>query len=206
MARRIGGAGGGSDKGGGGTVLLAVGVALALGAGGASVAGSTATSGASSGARSGSRVDNRTSQALETRLTSRGIRLTSRITDDDADCVAHSYGQVQDFLRRSPCTALHRAQFELRDRNGDVVLLAVSWVEMSSEAAAGSLRELLDTEGTGNIIELSRERGRYRTIRYGGDAYASSRDGTVVATAQAEPIARRTSGLVLTTIVNEAVQ
>jgi len=94
----------------------------------------------------------------------------------------------------------------LRDRNGDVVLLAVSWVEMSSEAAAGSLRELLDTEGTGNIIELSRERGRYRTIRYGGDAYASSRGGTVVATAQAEPIARRTSGLVLTTIVNEAVQ
>jgi hypothetical protein len=42
----------------------------------------------------------------------------------------------------------------------------VSWVEMPDEAGARALKQLVDGNGTGNVTELSRERGRYRTVRY----------------------------------------
>lgn len=58
--------------------------------------------------------------------------------------------------------------------------------------------QLLDADGTGDITELTRERGRYRSVRYTGEAYASGRDGTVLVNAQAQPVARGRAGLVLT--------
>lgn len=113
---------------------------------------------------------------------------------------------MQEFLRERPCVALRRAQFEVRLPAGDIVLVAVSWVEMPDEGGARDLHRLVDGDGTGNVTELSRERGRYRAVRYTGDVYASERDGTVVVNAQAEPVARRASGLALTALVNEAVR
>ncbi|WP_322769241.1 hypothetical protein [Frankia sp. Cr1] len=71
---------------------------------------------------------------------------------------------------------------------------------------ARAYKQLVDASGTGNITELSREDGHYRTVRYTGYRYASRRDGTVVANAQAEPVARGWTGLALTSIVNEAVR
>jgi hypothetical protein len=212
--RRVGGPGGGSDPGkkGGGGLLLAIGVAVAVSAGGVTAVGSSVASGTSasaasaSGARGNSRVSSRDSAAAEARLARQGVRVTARVTDDATDCVAHSYGQVQQFFRERPCAGLHRAQFELRDRNGDVVLVPVSWVEMPDEAGARALKQLVDGHGTGNVTELSRERGRYRTVRYTGGAYTSRRDGTVVVNAQAQPVARGWAGLALTSIVTNAVQ
>lgn len=213
MKRRIGGAGGGSDKGGGGgkgagTFLLAAGLALALGVGGTATIGTGALGSGtgSSASRGGSKVGTRNSDAVELRLAGQGIRLRARLTDDDGDCAAHAYGQVEAFLRANPCVGLHRALFELRDRNGDVVLLAIAWVEMPDESSARELHRLLDSDGSGNVTELSRERGRYRTVRYTGDFYASRRDGTVVGNAQAQPVARGPVGLALTSIATEAVR
>jgi len=215
LARRIGGKGGGSDKGtGGGTSLaIALGIALLASAGGATAIGnatsasgaSVATSG-SSGTRSGSRVSAKNSDAAQARIVRQGVRLSAKVTDDSADCVTNSYGQLQDFFRRSPCTALHRAYFELRDQQSDAAIVAVSWVEMPDESSAQALKQLMDTSGTGNVTELSREQGRYRTVRYTGDAYASRRDGPVVINAQAEPVARGWSGLALTSIATDVAQ
>lgn len=217
MARRIGGDGGGSDKGdkgsGAGTVLLAAGVAVVLGAGGttavsAGVLGSEASASVrvSSGARGQSKVNRKNSEAVKVKLSSRGIRLNEPLTDDADDCVEHSYGRVREFFRDNPCVGLHRALFELRDRNGDVVLLAVSWVDMPDESYARSLHQLLDRDGTGNVTELSRERGRYRSVRFTGDFYASHRDGSVVVNAQAQPVARGSVGLALTSILTDVVR
>ena len=58
----------------------------------------------------------------------------------------------------------------------------------------------------GNVTELSRERGKYWSVPYTGDAYASRRDGTVVVNAQAQPVARGWEGLALTSIATNAVQ
>jgi hypothetical protein len=74
---------------------------------------------------------------------------------------------------------------------------------MTDETDARALQRLLDTHGTGNLLELSREQGRYRTLRSTGDFYASRRDGTVVSNAQAQPVARGASGLALTSIVTD---
>jgi hypothetical protein len=211
VARRIGGAGGGSDPGNKGSgVVVAISVALVISAGGASVgatASSSSASGGSGGAsRSSMRASSQDSAAAQARLASRGVRITARLTDDSNDCAGHSYGQVQQFFRDHPCTKLHRAQFEVRDSKGDVVLVPVAWVAMPTDDDAEALKQLLDQGGTGNVKELSRERGRYRAVRYTGDAYASRRDGTVVANAQAQPVARGWTGLTLTTIATNAVQ
>lgn len=143
---------------------------------------------------------------VQVRLTSAGLRVTGRIVDDAADCAAHSYGRVREFFRDHPCTSLRRAQFEVRDRNGDVALVPIAWVDMPTEAEARQLKTLMDTAGTGNVTELSRERGRYRTVRYTGDAYASRRDGTTVVNTQAQPVARGWAGIALTSVVTNAVE
>jgi hypothetical protein len=59
-----------------------------------------------------------------------------------------------------------------------------------NEAQAVELKRILDGPGTGNVVELSRERGRYRGVRFTGEHYASRREGTTVISAQAEPIGR----------------
>lgn len=211
MAVRIGDTGGGRSKGGGGRTSLAIGLGIALlaGTGAATAIGNAmpsddASVSADSGTPSGSRVGSDNSAAAQTRIVGQGVRVTATVTDDSADCVANSYGRIQDFFRGTPCAALHRAHFELRDQDGDAAVVAVSWVEMPDESSARALEQLLDTSGTGNVTELSRERGRYGTVRYTGDAYASRRDGPVVVNAQAEPVARGWTGPDLTTIATSA--
>ena len=70
------------------------------------------------------------------------------------------------------------------------MLVAVAWVDMPDEAGAIKLKRLLDRPGTGNITELSRERRRYRNLRFDGEHYASRREGATVLDAQAEPVGR----------------
>lgn len=210
MARRIGGRGGGSSKGSGGavTALLAVGVAVALGVGGTSAAGSGLLGpggSASVSGRGSSKVGNQDSAAAEARIVARGVRVTARVTDDASNCAAHAYGQVRDFLTANPCVGLHRALFEVRDRKGEVVLVAASWVEMADVATARRLKQLVDASGSGNVVELSREQGRYEAVRYTGDFYASRLNGAVVSNAQAQPVARGKTGLALTVVVNDAL-
>jgi hypothetical protein len=210
-ARRIGGPGGGSDPGkkvGVGGAIAAAGLAAVLGVGGLAGAGGSAASGgaASTSGSTTSRGSERDSQAAVARLSAQGVRATVRLTDDGADCAANSYGAVREFFEQHPCAALYRSVLELRDREGDVVLVAISSAEMPDEDQAAELIALLDVPGSGNITELSRERGRYRSVRYTGDAYASRREGVVVTNAQAQPVARGWSGLALTSIATNAVR
>lgn len=211
MGRKIGGPGGGSEKGGGGagTFLLAGTLAVVLAAGGTTAIGAGLSSGGSSvsgSARSQPNVNRQRSEAAEARIVARGVQVRARLTDDSDDCAEHAYGRMQDFLRRHPCAGMHRAMFELRDAKGDVVLVAVSWVDMGDETTARELHRLIDGSGTGNITELSRERGRYRSIRFTGDIYESRREGTVVSNAQAQPVGRGATGLALTSIVTNALR
>jgi hypothetical protein len=224
--RRIGGAGGGSDPGSGkssdagsgkssgGGAVLAVSIAIVIGVGGITATGTaTLTSGASSAsssvsnARTTSRGSSQDTQAVEGRLVRQGFRVNFKATSDGTDCVGHSYGQVQNFFRQHPCSALYRAYFEVQDRQGDTVLVAVSWVRMPDEPSASALKHVDDVPGTGNVTELSREEGKYRSVRYTGQIYASALDtsGTVFANVQAQPVARGTTGVELTSLVTNAL-
>lgn len=148
--RRIGGAGGGSDPGklGAGGVIVAVGLAAVLGVGGTTALGGSGASGGaastSSGGRSASRSSDQDSQAAVARLNGRGVRATVHLTDDGTDCAANSYGAVREFFEQHPCTALYRSILQVRDREGDVVLVAIASVEMPDDDQADDLKSLLD--------------------------------------------------------------
>ena len=82
------------------------------------------------------------------------------------------------------------AVFELRGKYQNLVLVAVSRVNMHSTGDASELKTLVDTGGTGNVTELSRESGPYRSIRYTGEGYTCSLSGLTVQNTQVQ-----TSGL-----------
>jgi hypothetical protein len=52
----------------------------------------------------------------------------------------------------------------------------------------------MDRDGTGNVTELSRERGGQR---FSGDYYRSAREDTTVVNVQAEPVGRTRAALQL---------
>lgn len=124
----------------------------------------------------------------------------------DFDCSTHSYGQVQDFFLSDPCDLLTRTVFELRDRHRNVLLVAISWVDMPSVGSAENLLTLVDKYGTGNVTELSRESGPYRRIRYTGKIYDSTREGSAVGNVQVQPVVLWPLHVALDEITDGALQ
>lgn len=104
------------------------------------------------------------------------------------NCATHSYGQVHDFFVSHPCALLSRVVFELRDKHWNVVLVAISRVDMPSAGEASALKKLVDTGGTGNVTELSREKGPYRSVRFAGLGYDSDLDQWTVRNIQVQPV------------------
>jgi hypothetical protein len=181
----------------------------AVGGGSGSAIGASAGSGTSVSAEIEIRVNakarDRSSRSVVRRLERVGLRVRPRLELADDDCAAHSYGEVQRWLVNHPCQALYRSLFEVRDRRGELVLVAVAWVDMPTQAQAAEFKRLVDRHGTGNITELDRERGRYRNLRFTGEHYASSREGTTVINAQAEPVGRVARVVELTELARSAV-
>jgi hypothetical protein len=171
------------------TVTLAVGGGTAAGASSV-VSGSGVSVSTGVGVRVNVKARDRNSRSVVRRLERSGLRIRTRIERADADCAAHSYGEVQRWFRQHPCQALYRALFEVRDRRGGLGLVAVAWVDMPDVAQAVEFKQLVDRSGTGNVTELSRERGRYRNVRFDGERYASRREDTTVVNAQVQPVGR----------------
>jgi hypothetical protein len=140
-------------------------------------------------------------------LTSHGYRVASHSADNGNDCVNHSYGKVQEFFRRNRCVSLRRELYVLEDGRGDRrVLLAVAHVEMRNADLARRLQALLDENGSGNITELSRERGPYKSVRYDGAVFASGCDGVVISNAQAKSVQGAPRNDDLKSMVDDAIR
>jgi hypothetical protein len=95
---------------------------------------------------------------------------------------------VQEWLRRHPCIGFARTLAELELPGGGRVLVAVAAVEMPDAGDARELRALMDRGGTGNVTELSKDRGRYRRVDYEGAGYRSRVEGSLVVNAQAQVV------------------
>jgi hypothetical protein len=121
------------------------------------------------------------------------------------NCAAHSYGQVHEFFRLHPCKWLARAYIAVSESNQGLALVAVSWVGMPSAALAEMYKHLVDTSGTGNVTELSRDTGLYRKVRFGGEFYLSGMHGTSVWNAQAQPVESEPTA-VIDAILNDSRQ
>ncbi|MGH3916840.1 MAG: hypothetical protein ACRDTC_26035 [Pseudonocardiaceae bacterium] len=125
--------------------------------------------------------------------------------DPAFDCAAHSYGQVHDFFISHRCEFVLRATGEFHDKNRNVVLVAFSWVEMPMTGEAVKLKKLVDTEGTGNITELSREQGRYRAVRFTGLGYHSGHSEQGVWNVQVQPVGWSPAAALINEISDEVI-
>ena len=186
------------------TVALATAAGATVGVGSAG-GGSGVSVSADVGLRVNAKARDRNSRSIVTRLERVGLRVRSRIEASDGDCSTHSYGAVQRWFQEHPCEALFRGLFEVRDRRGGLVLVAIAWVDMPEVAQAIELKRLIDRHGTGNVTELSRERGRYRNVRFTGEHYASRMEDTTVVNAQAEPVGRGARAAELAELVQATV-
>jgi hypothetical protein len=109
-----------------------------------------------------------------------------RAADDQTNCAAHSYGQVQVFFARTPCTALHRSLFSTSS-GGRAVVIAASTVTFASSGEAAEYLRLVTSDGTGNVNDLLREGSRYpgSPSKLPPAAFASRQDGARVLVAEA---------------------
>ena len=106
--------------------------------------------------------------------------------DDQTDCAAHSYGQVQSFFARTPCSSVHRVLATTKQGERTVVI-AASIVTFDTATQAERYLALVNSDGTGNISDLLRE-----GVGYAGGprklppaAFASRQSGSQVWVAEA---------------------
>jgi len=191
-------------------IVLAGAIALAIlwtystgSTGGSAVADSASSRGGTQ--RATLKISAADLQAIETRFARRGLHGDGRLQHDGATCADHAYGAVRDFFRGQPCTDLYRAQLELTNRRGDVVLIAISWVQMPDAASARAYRRLVDAGNAGNVTELSRDGGPYQSVGYTGRHHDADRRGTTVSTTQVEPVGPGWTGVPLRSIAISAV-
>ncbi|MGI8666888.1 MAG: hypothetical protein ACR2N4_12785 [Jatrophihabitans sp.] len=76
--------------------------------------------------------------------------------DDQTNCAAHSYGQVQAFFARTPCSSVHRT-LASTNQGGRAVVIAQNVVTFDTSAQAARYLALVNSDGTGNISDLLRE-------------------------------------------------
>lgn len=110
----------------------------------------------------------------------------AQVTDEITDCANHSHGRTKTTFRHQNCAKATRTLGSGRV-DGRPVLFVTARIEMESDAAATSVRRVLDGTGTGNLNDLLREGKTFprapRTMPNSG--YASARTGAVVLVAEA---------------------
>lgn len=109
-----------------------------------------------------------------------------RASDDQTNCTAHSYGQVQAFFARTPCVSMRRSLFST-EQDGRAVVVAASTVTFDDPTRAADYFRLVTADGTGNINDLLREGTRYpgSPSKLPVAAFASRQDGVRVLVAEA---------------------
>jgi hypothetical protein len=85
-----------------------------------------------------------------------GVEFTQRVSNRDAVCARHSFGDVQRWFEQRPCLNLTRALFETQV-SGRPAAVAVAIVELPDQRAANEFRALADSVGTGGITDLVAE-------------------------------------------------
>ncbi|GAA5155287.1 hypothetical protein GCM10023321_28320 [Pseudonocardia eucalypti] len=124
------------------------------------------------------------------RLRRQGHQARLEAHRDDPDCAAHAEGELRACLANHQahrCRGLRRALIVV-PVEGTEVLVAVSWVRMRDRRSAAELRRLLVWPGAGSVVELSREIGRYRGVRFDAAASVSAVDGDTVISVRARPV------------------
>ncbi|MFI9010849.1 hypothetical protein ACIGNX_26790 [Actinosynnema sp. NPDC053489] len=119
-----------------------------------------------------------------------GLRVVDRAARADGDCVPHSFGQVQELLRTSPCVGLDRMLFTVTDDKGGTAVVFVAWVEFADPDRAREFKRLEDVHGTGDVVPLSGSLLQVADVPFTALNYDSDVvDGVTVVIAEAENVA-----------------
>lgn len=176
------------NRKGGKAVVAALAVgALAAGGTGLTTGGGTAGGSATSAhGKSAGKDAARKGQRGEAwnRIGLRQLRQTAHVA---TACGSHSYGQVQQFFRKHPCRKLDRLLLAIGDTRGNTVVVSIAWVRMPTASTAAELKELADTDGTGNVEPLAAGALGLAGVEFTGQYYGSRRDGSLVVIAEAAP-------------------
>jgi hypothetical protein len=219
MSRRIGGAGGGSDPGPGkgARAVVATATAVVVAAGGTgAIGGGAAVSSSTSSAAQSALARNLGAKKADARNAARrgdtrgawqrmGLRQAKNRVENYVDCVTHSVGEVRSFLARTPCRRLDRMLTALTDGDGNVLVVAVAWVEFRGRRDARAYQDLSDTYGTGYVTPVAGSVLELADIRLTGQHYESRVAGATTVTAEAEPVHGHVDDAVLDAIAEVAV-
>lgn len=133
---------------------------------------------------------NRTSpsnQAQQAAITVDGIPFAPKGENQDGDCAAHTYGDVQVWLQRNPCKGLVRLRFESTS-DGQKAAVLVAVLRFSNSASATELRKVADKPGSGAVADPSSEGTAWPDggqPTFESAAFASGREGNSVKLVQA---------------------
>lgn len=173
-------------------MLLAGLVALsAMGYGGAV---GLSTGGSAGGGGAGLSVEDRKSEGTDRarrgdaegawqRMGLHGLEYSEK---QQAECVAASFGGVQEFLRRTPCTSMDRVLFTVGDDAGNSAVVSVAWVGFSSRGDAREFHDLVNAPGSGDVKPLGGALIGLADVAFSGDNYGSERHRATVTVAEAE--------------------
>ncbi|WP_409495568.1 hypothetical protein [Amycolatopsis sp. cmx-11-12] len=185
-----------------GAAALGVAVAAGIGLGGGSAASLDSAAGQALKGKTSSKKSaqkGRQSEAWQ-RL---GWRQLRKAENRELKCGPHSFGEVQRFFLRHPCTDLDRMIVTVDDGAGTSIAVSVAWVKMPKANEAGELKRLVDKDGTGNIALLGEVR---HGERFTGEDYDSRLDRKLVVIAESARVAGRPSEATLETAVEVAVE
>ncbi|MEU3621180.1 hypothetical protein BS329_07440 [Amycolatopsis coloradensis] len=185
---------------------------------GAAAVGVAVAAGAGLGGGSAASLDSAAGQALKSKTSSKksaqkgrqseawqrlGWRQLKKTAKRELNCGPHSFGEVQRFFLRHPCTDLDRMIVTVDDGAGNSITVSVAWVKMPKANEAGELKRLVDKDDTGNVALLGEvQHGE----RFTGEDYDSRLDGKLVVIAESARVTGRPSEATLETAVEVAVE
>lgn len=77
----------------------------------------------------------------------------------DADCAKHAFSKTQTFLQQHPCTQLVRSLYSTTLSDGTTAVVSLADVKMPGHDLAEQLRQLTNTDKTGNVYDLLHDGG-----------------------------------------------
>jgi hypothetical protein len=109
-----------------------------------------------------------------------------KVTDVITDCASHSRGRTKSVFQTQNCVKATRS-LATGQVGGRQVLFVVSNIQMPSVEAAASIKQVLDSTGSGNLNDLLREGKTFTGApdKMPSSGYASVQTGTVVQVAEA---------------------
>lgn len=114
------------------------------------------------------------------------LSFNARASSGDQGCASHAFGDVQVSLQQTSCVGVQRASYAA-EVNGRAAAVTVAVIAFPDAAQASHFKDVADTPGSGGIIDVATETGKWQGAapQFDGAAYTSKIEGNGVRLVQA---------------------